>query len=160
MESSPVRVGVAGVGFGAAVHIPAFQSEGVDVVAICSRRRERAEEAATRFGIERSRPMPVVPLDEKQLAAAAPPAASFLRVEPSDVIVTSLKPSRDGKALMLRLFNPGRRAKKATVRWASGPKEMFVSGPDEVPGKAFSGPVELPGQGILTLRCAKRKRGS
>ncbi len=116
--------------------------------------------AATRFGIERSRPMPVVPLDEKQLAAAAPPAASFLRVEPSDVIVTSLKPSRDGKALMLRLFNPGRRAKKATVRWASGPKEMFVSGPDEVPGKAFSGPVELPGQGILTLRCAKRKRGS
>lgn len=46
-----LRVGVAGVGFGAAVHIPGFQSEGVEVVAVCTRRRERAQEAAARFGI-------------------------------------------------------------------------------------------------------------
>src|SRR5687767_11858617 len=46
-----LRVGVVGVGFGAAVHIPGFQSEGVEVVAVCTRRRERAEEAAARFGI-------------------------------------------------------------------------------------------------------------
>jgi predicted dehydrogenase len=46
-----LRIGVAGVGFGAAVHIPAFQSEGLDVVAICSRRKERAEEAAALFEV-------------------------------------------------------------------------------------------------------------
>jgi len=45
-------MGVVGVGFGATVHIPAFQSEGIEVVAICSRRRERAEEASARFGVE------------------------------------------------------------------------------------------------------------
>ncbi len=46
-----VRVGVIGVGFGARVHIPAFQSEGLEVVAVCARRSERAREAAERFGI-------------------------------------------------------------------------------------------------------------
>ena len=46
-----LRIGVVGVGFGAAVHIPAFQSEGLEVVAICSRRKERAEEAAARFEV-------------------------------------------------------------------------------------------------------------
>lgn len=45
------RVGVIGVGFGARVHIPAFQSEGLEVVAVCARRSERAREAAERFGI-------------------------------------------------------------------------------------------------------------
>ena len=51
MTSDNLRIGVVGVGFGASVHIPAFQSEGVDVVAVCSRRQERAEEAAEKFGI-------------------------------------------------------------------------------------------------------------
>ena len=41
-----MRIGVIGVGFGTTVHIPAFISEGLDVVAVCARRKERAEEAA------------------------------------------------------------------------------------------------------------------
>lgn len=49
--NKPLRIGVAGVGFGATVHIPAFQSEGLEVVAVCTRRPERAEEAAAKFGI-------------------------------------------------------------------------------------------------------------
>jgi predicted dehydrogenase len=51
MSNPPLRIGVAGVGFGATVHIPAFQSEGVDVVAVTARRPERAQEAAEKFGI-------------------------------------------------------------------------------------------------------------
>ena len=46
-----VRIGVIGVGFGARVHIPAFQKEGLEVVAVCARRIERAEDAAQRFEI-------------------------------------------------------------------------------------------------------------
>lgn len=46
-----IRIGVVGVGFGTAVHVPAFVSEGLDVVAVMARRRERAEEAAVAFGI-------------------------------------------------------------------------------------------------------------
>ncbi len=48
---APLRIGVIGVGFGATVHIPAFRSEGVEVVAVCASRQERAEEAAQRFDI-------------------------------------------------------------------------------------------------------------
>ena len=109
---------------------------------------------AARFGIERSRAMVVAPLNEKQLAAAKGPVESLLSVESSDVIVTSLKPSRDGKGLMLRLFNPGAEPSKASIRWASGgPRQMFISRPDEAAGKAVGESVDLPGQGILTLRC-------
>lgn len=46
-----LRIAVVGVGFGTRVHVPAFLSEGFDVVAIAARRRERAEEAAERFGV-------------------------------------------------------------------------------------------------------------
>jgi predicted dehydrogenase len=46
-----LRIGVVGVGFGATVHIPAFQSEGLEVVALCSRRRERVEATAAKFEI-------------------------------------------------------------------------------------------------------------
>ncbi len=48
---SAVRIGVIGVGFGARVHIPAYQSEGLDVVAVCTRHEETARAAAERFGI-------------------------------------------------------------------------------------------------------------
>lgn len=51
MNERPIRVGMAGVNFGAVVHIPGFQSEGLEVVAVCARRRETADEAAERFGI-------------------------------------------------------------------------------------------------------------
>ncbi len=46
-----LRVGIIGVGFGTTVHVPGFQSEGIEVVAISARREERAREAATQFNI-------------------------------------------------------------------------------------------------------------
>lgn len=46
-----VRIGVIGVGFGAKVQVPAFQSEGFEVAAVCSRREDRAKEAAASLGI-------------------------------------------------------------------------------------------------------------
>lgn len=49
----PVRIGIIGTGIGAAVHIPVFrQLEDTEIVAIGSRRRERAEELATRHRID------------------------------------------------------------------------------------------------------------
>jgi len=51
MSSSSLRIGVIGVGYGTSVQIPGFQSEGVEVTAVCARRRERAQETAERFGI-------------------------------------------------------------------------------------------------------------
>jgi predicted dehydrogenase len=47
-----LKIAVVGVGFGTRVHVPAFQSEGLDVVALCARRRDRAEKEAIRLGID------------------------------------------------------------------------------------------------------------
>jgi predicted dehydrogenase len=46
-----LRIGVIGTGYGSTVHIPSFQSEGLDVVAICASHQENAEAAAKRFGV-------------------------------------------------------------------------------------------------------------
>ena len=48
---SGLRVGVAGLGFGATVHVPAFLSEGWEIPVVWSRRLERAREQASAFGI-------------------------------------------------------------------------------------------------------------
>ena len=51
MASQPLRIGVIGVGFGSRVQIPAFLQEGLEVAAVCARRRERAERVAREFDI-------------------------------------------------------------------------------------------------------------
>lgn len=49
----PIRTGLVGVGWGALVHLPAFQAvPGYDVVALCARTRERLDPVAQQFGIE------------------------------------------------------------------------------------------------------------
>ncbi|MGE0388137.1 MAG: Gfo/Idh/MocA family protein [Gammaproteobacteria bacterium] len=45
------RVGIVGVGWGALVHTPGFRAAGYDVVALCSRNRERVEKAGEKLGI-------------------------------------------------------------------------------------------------------------
>ena len=42
MPPTQRHVGIIGVGFGAQVYVPAFQSEGWQVAAICSRNSDKA----------------------------------------------------------------------------------------------------------------------
>ena len=46
-----LRIGVIGTSYGSVIHIPSFQSEGLDVVAVCASRQQSAETAAKRFGV-------------------------------------------------------------------------------------------------------------
>ncbi|MBM3140757.1 MAG: Gfo/Idh/MocA family oxidoreductase [Chloroflexi bacterium] len=73
-----LRVGVLGVGFGASVHVPAFQSEGWHVAAVWSRREERARKAAAELGVAEVhadwREL-VARRDLDAVAIATPPAA-------------------------------------------------------------------------------------
>jgi hypothetical protein len=109
--------------------------------------------AAARFGIECSHPPAPLPVDPK-----APPVKSLLRVEPDGVMVTSLKPSDDGKALMLRLFNVGTEPAKARVIWSEpAPKRITLSSPKEEHGTPVTGPIEMPPYRIVTLRAALRE---
>jgi predicted dehydrogenase len=50
MARRAYTVGIVGLGFGRA-HIPAFQSQGCQVVALCQRRVESAREMARRYGV-------------------------------------------------------------------------------------------------------------
>lgn len=61
MNDRPLRVGVVGLGFGAAIHIPAFQSlPNVTVAACLGARPDHTREVAQRLGIEK----PCQTLDE------------------------------------------------------------------------------------------------
>src|SRR3954469_16033045 len=51
MTPRKLRVGVAGVGFGATVHVPGFLSEGWEVPVIFSRSPERGARAAAKLGV-------------------------------------------------------------------------------------------------------------
>ncbi len=103
--------------------------------------------AAARFGTERSQPLIAVPVDD------SPGRPSFVRVEPAGVIVSALKPSEDGKALIVRLFGASGRAEKATLTWDK-PEGMTVwmSNIAEQQGPQVAGPVDVPPYGMVTLR--------
>lgn len=104
--------------------------------------------AAAKFGIEQARPLVVVPADPR-----TPIRGSMLRVEPDEVIVTSLKPSMDGRALMVRLMNLGDDPAAARVIWAAPqPSRIVLSSPFEDPGEPVDGQLELQPRGIITLR--------
>ena len=66
MANSSLRIVIIGVGFGTTVQIPEFQSEGVEVSAVCARRLERAQAAAEQFHI------PLVYDDYREMLRDAP----------------------------------------------------------------------------------------
>ena len=72
------RIGVIGVGFGAQVYVPGLASEGWDVVALCSRSRDKARKAADAAGIADVHTDPLELIRRDDLAAVAitsPPAS-------------------------------------------------------------------------------------
>jgi predicted dehydrogenase len=75
----PLRVGVAGLGFGASIHVPGFrQIAGVEVVALCGHKLDRTSQAARAAGI----PTPVTSVEAlldlrlDAISLALPPAAN------------------------------------------------------------------------------------
>lgn len=77
---SGLRVAVAGLGFGATVHVPAFLSEGWEVPVVWSRRIERAKEQAAAFLIPEASDdfaALIARTDIDAVAIATPPVAHF-----------------------------------------------------------------------------------
>ena len=82
-----LRLGVAGLGFGAAVHVPAFRAlPDVEVVAIAGTTRARAQAVADRLGI-----------------AQACEGMAELMQQDLDVVTLALPPAANGLALNLAL---------------------------------------------------------
>ncbi len=109
-------------------------------------RRDPAE--VSRFATALSQPLLAVPA-----RGAKPTGTPLLTVEPNDVLVTALKPSDDGKALIVRLFGASTKARSASLKWGGAqPKAVVLSDTSERPGKRVGSRIEVPASGLVSLR--------
>ncbi len=103
---------------------------------------------AARFGIECSQPFITVAVDKNTAVQG-----SILSVKPAGVIVTAFKPSEDGKARIVRLFNASGRPEKTTLTWAKpASKTVWLSNLAEEKVSKMTGPIEMTAYEIVTLR--------
>jgi alpha-mannosidase len=103
--------------------------------------------AAARFGLETTQPLIVAP------ARGEKPAASRLLVEPAGVLVNALKPSDDGKAIIVRLYGVSGKDALAKLTWSQPePKTVWLSDASEQPLKVAPESIEVPAWGVVTLR--------
>lgn len=109
-------------------------------------RRDTAE--ASRFATGFGYPLLTLPAHGEK-----PSSTPLLTVEPDDVLVTALKPSDDGKALIVRLFGASDKAQSARLKWGgSKPKAVFLSDTSELAAKRAGDRIEVPPSGLVTLR--------
>ncbi len=109
-------------------------------------RRDPAE--TSRFAAGFSSPLLAVPA-----RGAKPIGTPLLTVEPSDILVTALKPSDDGKALIVRLFGASTKTRSANLKWGDAkPRAVFLSDTSERLGKQVGNRIEVPASGLVSLR--------
>ncbi len=103
--------------------------------------------AATRAGLEASEPPLVLP------AEVTPVRGSFFVLDNPAVIVSSVTPSADGLADMVRLWNPGTLAQRVGFRWSSAPaRRVALSSPFEERGALAPARIAVPALGAVTVR--------
>lgn len=97
------------------------------------------------------------------LAVSADPAKPvvepLLRLDGEGVVVTALLPSRDGKALMVRLFNTANDAKSVRLQWGRPTGLTWISNPGEEPLEQAPAAIELAKQAVVTLRVDRTSAG-
>jgi hypothetical protein len=114
--------------------------------------RQRDVAEASRFATGFSQPLLPV-----RASGAKFSSTPFLRVEPEDVLVTALKPSDDGRAVIVRLFGASTKAKPASLTWGGQqPAGVFLSDTSERAGEEVSGKIKVPASGLVTLRAEFR----
>jgi hypothetical protein len=103
---------------------------------------------ATRFATAFSQPLLVTGARGRE-----PRTEPLFRVSPTDVVITGLKPSDDGRALIVRLWNASAREQSATLDWVvRQPKSVRLTDTSEHAGEKVRGPIVLPPSGLTALR--------
>ena len=103
---------------------------------------------AAKFGLEQSQPLIAVPVDTK-----TPIPDSIIKVDPAGIVVTAFKPSSDGKAQIVRLFNAGVKSEKVNITWAKpAPDTIWLSNLAEEQVSKVTEPIEMAAYDIVTLR--------
>lgn len=104
--------------------------------------------AASKLAIAASQPLLVV-----RAHGPKPDGAPLVAFESPAVIVTGMKPSDDGRAVIVRLWNAGETTVTTRARWSSpGPRRVTRSDTSEQPARELGDEITLPPWGALTLR--------
>jgi alpha-mannosidase len=104
--------------------------------------------AAARFATGLGQPLIAAPA-----ARSASPRSPLLRVEPDDVLVTTLKPSDDGQAWIVRLFGASGHDRETKLVWASPqPSKVWISDLAESRISLASDPLAVGAWDLVTLR--------
>jgi len=108
---------------------------------------------ASRFATAFSQPLVAVPARGR-----APSPTPLLRVEPADVLVTALKPSDDGQALIVRLLGAGDKTARARLVWSQpAPPQLWLSDTSERRLSRLTGEISVPASGLVTVRAELSK---
>ena len=93
---------------------------------------------------------PLIPLEADP---STPVFVPFLNIDSEGVIVTSIRPTRDGEAQMVRLYNTQSSSAKATISFNDS-REYDIQYCNSMgdPLKPAGRTIELPGYGVVTLR--------
>jgi alpha-mannosidase len=103
--------------------------------------------AAARFGVESTEPLIAAP------AAGPAPSGPLVEISSGPIMITSFKPSSDGRALILRLYNTGETAAQASLKWNTvTPNEISVSDLSELPIGRAGGAIDMAEYEVRTLR--------
>ena len=104
---------------------------------------------ATRFGLETTRPLIASLVESSTPPELSPP----VRVESESVLPVECKTTRDGRGIILRLFNPQRTQAKAALELDKKKlAKVWMTDLSEKPGAPVTGPVTVPGSGLVSLR--------
>ncbi len=108
--------------------------------------------AASRAAIGSSQPLVAVPG-----RGVAPSSSSLVRIEPDCVVVTGLKPSDDGRAIIVRLLGASNETVDAALTWRQpAPKGVWLSDTSERAKRRVDGRVTVPAWGVVALRAELR----
>lgn len=101
--------------------------------------------AATKFSTGLAQPLVVS-------AALSKSPDSFLKLSSDKVVVQSLKPSDDGKAWILSLFNPSGETQRTSLMWSTPVKSTSYSNTAEKALAPLNGEIEIASLDLVTVR--------
>ncbi|MCA9263749.1 MAG: hypothetical protein KDA60_07855 [Planctomycetales bacterium] len=108
---------------------------------------------ATKFATSRSQPLVCVPG-----RGPAPDGQPLLRVEPENVVVSGLKPSDDGRAIVVRLLNVSDDNADVRLSWSGAEiARQSVSDTSERPSETHRDTIPVVGRQLVTVRAELRK---
>ena len=90
---------------------------------------------------------------------AKPVVEPLLRMDGDGVVVTAIHPSRDSKALMVRLFNTADGARSVRLQWGRPTGATWISNPGEEPLEPSPPAIEMGKLAVVTLRVDRADTG-